>query len=137
MPRGPQARGSVLPARWLSRSASVSSVWRAASGTAHRGVGARFPRAQAPGFHDLLIGSVASTGTPPHVIQYAPEMLTIIGLVAAGIGVSLVPASVARLALEGVTYRPVNGAPVAELTAITRAGDDSPLVRAFVENAAG
>ncbi|HUO73385.1 MAG TPA: LysR family transcriptional regulator [Solirubrobacteraceae bacterium] len=96
-----------------------------------------FPRAQAPGFHDLLIGSVAATGAPPQVVQYAPEMLTIIGLVAAGIGLSLVPSSVQRLALDGVTYRPVTGAPVAELAAITRAGDDSPLVRSFVENAAG
>ena len=52
-----------------------------------------FPRDQAPGFHDLLIGSLAGTGAGPRVIQYAPEMLTIIGLVAAGTGVSLVPAS--------------------------------------------
>jgi DNA-binding transcriptional LysR family regulator len=94
-----------------------------------------FPRAQAPGFHDLLIGSVAAVGPPPRVVQYAPEMLTIIGLVAAGIGLSLVPASVARLALDGVTYRPVAGAPSASLVAITRAGDSSAAVRAFVEQA--
>jgi DNA-binding transcriptional LysR family regulator len=94
-----------------------------------------FPRAQAPGFHDLLIGALADTGTGPRVIQYAPEMLTIIGLVAAGTGVSLVPASVSRLALDGVTYRPVIGAPRSELVAITRAGDESALVRAFVAEA--
>ncbi len=94
-----------------------------------------FPRDQAPGFHDLLISSLAGTGVTPRVAQYAPEMLTIIGLVAAGIGVSLVPASVQRLALDGVAYRPVGGAPAAELTAITRADDDSPLVRAFVAHA--
>ena len=94
-----------------------------------------FPRDQAPGFHDLLIGSLAGTGAGPRVIQYAPEMLTIIGLVAAGTGVSLVPASVSRLALDGVTYRPVTGAPRSELVAITRAGDDSALVRAFVAEA--
>jgi DNA-binding transcriptional LysR family regulator len=94
-----------------------------------------FPRAQAPGFHDLLIGSVAATGAPPQVVQYAPEMLTIIGLVATGIGLSLVPESVAHLALDGVTYRPVAGAPRADLAAITRAGDNSPLVRAFIAQA--
>jgi DNA-binding transcriptional LysR family regulator len=94
-----------------------------------------FPRAQAPGFHDLLIGALADTGAGPRVIQYAPEMLTIIGLVAAGTGVSLVPASVSRLALDGVAYRPVSGAPRSELLAITRAGDDSALVRAFVAEA--
>ena len=94
-----------------------------------------FPRDQAPGFHDLLIDSLAGAGSAPRVIQYAPEMLTIIGLVAAGTGVSLVPASVARLALDGVAYRPVTGAPRSELVAITRAGDDSALVRAFVYEA--
>jgi len=94
-----------------------------------------FPRDQAPGFHDLLIGALADTGAGPRVIQYAPEMLTIIGLVAAGTGVSLVPASVGRLALDGVAYRPVTGAPRSELVAITRADDDSALVRAFVAEA--
>jgi len=62
-------------------------------------------------------------------------MLTIIGLVAAGIGVSPVPASVARLALDGVTYRPLTGAPDADLVAVTRAGEESPLARAFVAEA--
>jgi DNA-binding transcriptional LysR family regulator len=94
-----------------------------------------FPRGQAPGFHDLLTGRLAATGTSPQVVQYAPEMLTIIGLVAAGIGVSPVPASVARLALDGVTYRPLGGAPDTELLAVTRAGDESPLVRAFLTDA--
>jgi DNA-binding transcriptional LysR family regulator len=94
-----------------------------------------FPRDQAPGFHDLLIDALAGAGSGPGVIQYAPEMLTIIGLVAAGTGVSFVPESVQRLALDGVIYRPVTGAPRSELVAITRAGDDSALVRAFVAEA--
>jgi DNA-binding transcriptional LysR family regulator len=94
-----------------------------------------FPRRQAPGFHDLLTGRLAATGTSPHVVQYAPEMLTIIGLVAAGIGVSPVPASVAHLALPGVTYRPLSGAPDTELVAVTRAAEEAPLARAFVAEA--
>jgi DNA-binding transcriptional LysR family regulator len=60
-------------------------------------------------------------------------MITIIGLVAAGLGVSLAPASVARLALDGVTYRPVSGMPRSELVAVTREEDVSPLVPAFIE----
>jgi DNA-binding transcriptional LysR family regulator len=94
-----------------------------------------FPRSQAPGYHDLLIGRLAATGATPHVIQYAPEMMTIIGLVAAGIGVSPVPASVAHLAIDGVTYRPLNGAPDTELVAVTRAAEHSPLVAAFLTEA--
>lgn len=94
-----------------------------------------FPRDQAPGFHDLLTGRLAATGTSPHVVQYAPEMLTIIGLVAAGIGVSPVPASLAHLALDGVTYRPLIGAPASELLAVWRADDESPLLGAFLAEA--
>jgi DNA-binding transcriptional LysR family regulator len=91
-----------------------------------------FPRVQAPGFHDLLIGELAATGSSPRVAQYAPEMTTIVGLVAAGIGVSPVPASVAHLGLDGVAYRPLAGAPYAELIAVTRAHEDAPLLDAFV-----
>jgi DNA-binding transcriptional LysR family regulator len=91
-----------------------------------------FPRAQAPGFHDLLMSSLAATGTHPQVVQYAPEMLTIIGLVAAGLGATLAPASVTRLGLDGVAYRPITGAPSSELLAITRADHSSPLVETFI-----
>ena len=96
-----------------------------------------FPRDQAPGFHDLLTGRLAETGASPQIVQYAPEMLTIIGLVAAGIGVSPVPASVGHLALDGVVYRPLSGAPDTELVAVTREENQSPLVRAFVDEARG
>jgi DNA-binding transcriptional LysR family regulator len=95
-----------------------------------------FPRSQAPGFHDLLLASLTIGGRTPDVVQYAPETTTIVGLVAAGIGVSLVPESVARLGLEGVAYRPVAGAPGAELAVVTRAGEPAPLVEAFSEHAA-
>jgi DNA-binding transcriptional LysR family regulator len=94
-----------------------------------------FPREQAPGYHDLLTDSLAATGRTPQVAQYAPEMMTIIGLVAAGIGVSPVAASVAHLALDGVAYRPLSGAPATELLAVTRTADASALARAFVADA--
>jgi len=91
-----------------------------------------FPREQAPGYHDLLTSRLAATGTVPRVVQDAPETITIIGLVAAGIGVSPVAASVANLALPGVVYRAMSSAPATELVAVRRAGDDSPLARAFI-----
>lgn len=96
-----------------------------------------FPREQAPGFHDVLMSALAGTGVAPRVVQYAPETQTIIGLVAAGIGVSLVPASERRLAIEGVAYRPVPEAPDVELAAISRVDHDSPLIEAFIALARG
>jgi DNA-binding transcriptional LysR family regulator len=95
-----------------------------------------FPREQAPGYHDLLMTSVTSAGTPPRVIQQAAETQTIIGLVAAGVGVSLVPASVQQLALEGVAYRPVADAPDTELAALIRCGERTGLIAAFLGAAA-
>lgn len=92
-----------------------------------------FPRSQAPGFFDHLIGSIAAKQVAPRVIQEAPEMQTIVGLVAAGLGVSLVPASVSALALGGVTYRPIDSAPHAELAIITRRDQADPAVQAFME----
>lgn len=91
-----------------------------------------FPRVQAPGLHDRLLSSLGESGVAPVVVQYAAETQTIIGLVAAGIGISLVQESVSQLELPGVVYRPVSGAPVIELAAITRAGEDAPLVELFL-----
>jgi DNA-binding transcriptional LysR family regulator len=94
-----------------------------------------FPREQAPGYHDMLMTAVTSAGTPPRVIQQAAETQTIIGLVAAGAGVSLVPSSVQQLALDGVAYRPVDDAPDTELAALSRRGERTGLIAAFLEAA--
>jgi DNA-binding transcriptional LysR family regulator len=96
-----------------------------------------FPRAQAPGFFDQLVSALAATGTTPSIVQEAPEMQTIVGLVAAGLGVSLVPASVSAVHLGGVVYRPVPGSPSADLALIARGDEPSPAVAAFVAAARG
>jgi DNA-binding transcriptional LysR family regulator len=92
-----------------------------------------FPREQAPGLHDRLLASLSTPALRPSVAQYAPETQTIIGLVAAEIGVALVQASVQRLALPGVTYRPVRGAPTIELAALLPRGETPLPAREFVE----
>jgi DNA-binding transcriptional LysR family regulator len=94
-----------------------------------------FPREQAPGYHDMLVTAVTSAGAPPRIIQQAAETQTIIGLVAAGVGVSLVPSSVQQLALGGVAYRPVVDAPDTELAALSRRGERTGLVAAFLDAA--
>jgi DNA-binding transcriptional LysR family regulator len=91
-----------------------------------------FPREQAPGLHDRLLATLSGPDGPPSVAQYAPETQTIIGLVAAEIGVALVQASVQRLALPGVVYRPVRRAPIIELAALLPPGEPSPQAREFV-----
>ena len=60
-------------------------------------------------------------------------MQTIVSLVAARMGVALVPASLEHLRRTGVVYRPLadRGARV-EIGMAWRTGDASPAVRAFV-----
>ena len=94
-----------------------------------------FPREQAPGLHDRLLASLSGPDGAPTVAQYAPETQTIIALVAAEIGVSLVQASVQRLGLPGVTYRPVVAGPVVELAALLRPGEERRAALDFVEMA--
>jgi DNA-binding transcriptional LysR family regulator len=139
--RPPVTPGPELAAETVLREETVVALPAGHALTALRRVPLRrlaseplvlFPREQAPGYHDLLTTRLAATGTAPRIVQYAPETITIIGLVAAGIGVSPVAASVANLALPGVVYRPLQGAPATELLAVHRDEDGSALVRAFV-----
>ena len=59
-------------------------------------------------------------------------MQTVIGLVAAGAGISLVPESVSALMRGGVTYRPLSdGAPAVRLEMAWRGADESPVLAAF------
>lgn len=93
-------------------------------------------RREAPGLYESLGQAMADAGGAPHVVQEAREMQTVVGLVAAGIGVSLVPASVGADAHRGVAYRPVAGAaPTVALALAWRPDDRSPVLEAFLATA--
>jgi DNA-binding transcriptional LysR family regulator len=91
-----------------------------------------FPRAVGSGLYDDVAGVCRAAGFEPHVVQQADDMQTIVSLVAAGVGVSLVPASVTALQLPGVAYRELDG-PNATLALVlaTRRDEGSPLVARF------
>ena len=73
-------------------------------------------------------------GFVPHVGQTAKESSTIIGLVAAGSGVTMLPSSFARVQMDGVAYRPLadKGA-VTMLYLAQRDEETSPLLAGFIE----
>ena len=93
-------------------------------------------RAGAPGLREALADAIDRLGGEERIVQEVAEMQTVVGLVAAGVGVSLVPESVRALARAGVTYRPLDGdAPKVRLAMAWRAADDSPVLAAFLEMA--
>jgi DNA-binding transcriptional LysR family regulator len=61
-----------------------------------------YERALAPGFHDLVFGMLRNAGIVPHVSQTAGEMPTLISLVHAGMGLSILPASAVRHSVASV-----------------------------------
>jgi DNA-binding transcriptional LysR family regulator len=93
-----------------------------------------FSRSQAPGLYDQIISFCQQAGFSPHVTQEAGlQMQTIISLVAAGMGVALVPSSLQNLQRIGVVYKPVQEpTPQAEMTMIWRKDDLSPILQRFL-----
>jgi DNA-binding transcriptional LysR family regulator len=90
-------------------------------------------RAGAPGLRDALTRLTDGLAEDA-IVQEVTEMQTLVGLVAAGVGVSLVPQSLRALARAGVVYRDLTGdVPTVRLSAAWRSGDDSPVLAAFLE----
>ncbi|GIK86016.1 MAG: isoleucine biosynthesis transcriptional activator [Betaproteobacteria bacterium] len=97
-----------------------------------------FPRHAGPGLHDVVVAACEREGFAPRVEQEAVQMPTIVSLVAAGMGVALVPASLQNMRRTGVVYRPLAGtAPRVEVGIAWRAADRSPVLAAFVAHARG
>jgi DNA-binding transcriptional LysR family regulator len=87
-------------------------------------------RAGSPGLWTALEGVVDQE----QIVQEVAEIQTVIGLVAAGVGLSLVPESVKALQRKGVTYKPIEDSTQhVELAVATRAHDDSPVLAAFMQ----
>lgn len=90
------------------------------------------PRELAPGLHDLIVRVCHDSGFTPRITQHARQMQTVIGLVAADMGVALVPASMRHLQRSGVRYHRLRGRhDTLDIGTLTAAGDDRPLVRNF------
>jgi DNA-binding transcriptional LysR family regulator len=88
-------------------------------------------REGAPGVRDSLSGA---TDLVRGDVQEVREMQTVIALVRAGVGISLVPGSVRALTREGVVYRELAAdGPTVELAMAWRAEDRSPVLAAFKE----
>ncbi len=69
-----------------------------------------YPKSPRPSYADQVIALYRNHGLRPASLQEVREMQTALGLVAAGLGVCLVPAAVERLQREGVAYRALGDA---------------------------
>jgi DNA-binding transcriptional LysR family regulator len=93
-----------------------------------------YAREHAPGFHDLLSGILSNAGVVPKVVQTAGEMSTLISLVDAGVGVSIVPASAAKRFVSKVAVcLIVDRLPESEIGLALARQNTAAVVRRFCE----
>jgi DNA-binding transcriptional LysR family regulator len=73
-------------------------------------------------------------GFTPRVRHEVDHPDLVLGLVAAGMGISLVPASVHKIRRPGVAYRPVlPSSAILEIAVAWRRDNGSPILKAFIE----
>ncbi|HKM61390.1 MAG TPA: LysR family transcriptional regulator [Acidisphaera sp.] len=86
-----------------------------------------YPKAPRPSYADQVLALFRDRELKPPSVYEVRELQTALGLVAAGTGVCVVPASVERLRRDNVVYRPLDevGA-VSPIIFSTRKGDTSP-----------
>jgi len=83
--------------------------------------------------NEAVLRSCRESGFVPRREHEAPSTAVLLALVAAGLGVAVVPASVRALPLEGVIFRDLLDAGSVELSLAYRTDDDNPVVDAVIE----
>ncbi len=109
-----------------------------------------FPRQLAPGLYDPIIAICQSAGFSPNVVQECIQMQTIVSLVSANMGVSILPKSIQEAQRQGVVYKPIQTSTqsvstgmvssvdnlthhLAKIAIVWRLNDDSPTMNKLLE----
>jgi len=92
-----------------------------------------FPELPLPSYAQSVRLACEDAGFTPRVVQEVREMQTAISLVVAGLGIALLPASVANLHRTGLSLLPLKEpAPRTELAVVSRRNDPSPVLENFL-----
>jgi DNA-binding transcriptional LysR family regulator len=94
----------------------------------------RFPRPAGPGTPDPMRDIFRAAGYDPRIAEEAAQIPTLLGMVAAGIGVCILPPAVRRIRFRGVVYRPVErGVPDLETAVAWLSDAEQPTMRSFLQ----
>jgi DNA-binding transcriptional LysR family regulator len=92
------------------------------------------PSKLAPGLSHQMMEICLQAGFQPRIAQEAIQFHVIISLVAAGLGIALVPACIRTFQRPDVVYLPLQGITTqAEIQVVWQRADRSPVVRNFLE----
>ncbi|KZN13781.1 LysR substrate-binding domain-containing protein [Marinomonas sp. TW1] len=94
-----------------------------------------FVRQAHPSLYDQLMHHLHQAGVEPNIVQVAKLTQTTRTLVAAGVGVALVPESTQFDQREGLTYRAIEGTlPVLDIHFVWRKKGQTPLMTRFMHH---
>lgn len=93
-----------------------------------------YPYYNSPLGHSSIMGLFDKKGLTPHIVQEAPEQMTIAALVASGIGVGIVPACMANIEMAGISHRHIQGTTDMTGFSLLRRDEEDRLVQNFIEN---
>lgn len=89
-----------------------------------------FSRPVGSGLYDQIVSACHRAGFSPRVTQEASQVTSIVNLVAAGLGVSVVPSSMRKIHSEGIVFRALeDNDAVAQMSLVWRRSDSSATVR--------
>ncbi|SIR01220.1 transcriptional regulator, LysR family [Peribacillus simplex] len=89
-----------------------------------------------PSWYDDIISKCHDAGFSPVIRQGVKEIQTVIGLVASGLGISIVPRSTSNFHMRDVRYVNIEQeAPRVEMSLAWRTDEDSILVKQFLDTA--
>jgi|TARA_A100001391_G_scaffold63912_1_gene39801 DNA-binding transcriptional LysR family regulator len=92
-----------------------------------------FPRQLGVGIYDQFITLCAQRGFIPTIVQEAKEATTIVGLVATGLGIAIVPSGLSYINIPNVVYRPLaDDDAETDLLLAFRAGEENPRIARLI-----
>ncbi len=95
-----------------------------------------FTRGFSPALHDAVVAACEKAGFKPKQGQEAPQIVSIIPLIAAGFGVSIIPRSYSEIRFAGVHYVDIDGDAPRSLTALVYRQDErSPAIKNAIKAA--
>jgi DNA-binding transcriptional LysR family regulator len=95
-------------------------------------------REDSPSFFDTVVAACRKAGFEPTLGASVPQFVTIVQLVAAEVGVSLVAPSLQAFQVKGVVFKEIHDvSPKTRLSLAWRRTDTSPFLKNFLANAFG
>lgn len=96
-----------------------------------------YPKTPRPSYADQVLTLFRDQGLEPGAVHEVQEIQTALGLVAAGMGICVVPTGVSRLRPDEVVYRPLSDpqavSPIVMSTRLDDQNDDLVLLRALID----